>query len=456
MNKNALLTAFFCALTSAIAFSQGIRFDSTDWKTAVVRAKTEKKMIFIDFFTTWCAPCKRLEKEVFALPDVGSKFNSSFVNLRIDAEKGEGIDLAARFGVTAYPSSVFIKADDETMVYKIVGSMPADKYLAETNAALEALVKDPFVEMEAEYQKGNRTIDFLTKMIKKKMLFNRPVDREVEAYFVSHWVDSFFVKSNQPLFQNLKLDVNGKAFDILMQRIGQVNQSSFYTLQPNIKTIVERNLLDAVKKAKMTRDAATLERVVGFADLLWTYPNSKNSTIPRYKMVYYQHGDDPDKLVQATKEYMTTGHLMNVTTITYRASSEALIKSSQEKMLGKVSERAKMDSTDLNKAKQDMVATAGSGMNLFYAKEFVSILQPYLDFVTDPKAFRLAQEWSKRLTELDETAQNLSIHAQVLSKAGDKTEAVAVQKLAIERAKKENYNDKDMKVLTDLLGKMAQ
>jgi hypothetical protein len=95
-------------------------------------------------------------------------------------------------------------------------------------------------------------------------------------------------------------------------------------------------------------------------------------------------------------------------------------------------------------------------MGLYYAKEFGSILQPYLDFVKAPKAFRLAKEWSKRLTELDDNAHNLSIHAQILYKAEDKTEAIAVQKIAIEKAKKEKYNEKDMTILTDVLKSMTK
>jgi thiol-disulfide isomerase/thioredoxin len=365
MTKATFSATLFSLLTCSIAFAQGIRFDSTDWKSIVSRAKTEKKMIFVDFYTTWCGPCKRLEKEVFTLPEVGSKFNSSFINARIDAEKGEGIELAARFGVNAYPTSLFIKADDESLVYKTVGFLPANKYLAETDAALDALVKDPLAEMEFEYQKGNRTIDFLNKMIGEKMRFNRPIDRELEAFFITHWVDSFFVKTNERLFRDIKMDINGRAFELLMQRIAQVNQSSFYTLQPSIKQIVDKNLLAAVKNARKTKDEATLERVVNYAASLWTYKNVKNSEIPKYQMLFYQHGSDPDKLVKATTEYMTIGHLMTSTTTARMASYDEMAKKSREKMAGNVSERMTMDSAQIEKAKQNILASSQAGMNLY-------------------------------------------------------------------------------------------
>jgi thiol-disulfide isomerase/thioredoxin len=458
MSKIALLTTTFFLYVTTITFSQGIRFESTDWKTIVSRAKTEKKMIFVDFYTTWCGPCKRLEKEVFTLPEVGLKYNNSFINARIDAEKGEGVELAARFGVSAYPSSVFIKADDESVVYKIVGFMAADKYLIETDAALDALVKDPFVDLEFEYQKGNRSIGLLTKMIIKKQLIGRPVDRELEDFFTNHWVDSFFIPQNERIIKDLKMDVNGKAFDILMQRVGQVNQSSFYTLKSPIKLLIDRNLMAGIKTAREKRDEATLERILSYASLLWTYSaRMKNPDIPKYQMLFYRHGDDPDKLVQATAEYMTIGYLMSSTTLTQTAARDATMKQVEERMKrGNVSETMKTDSATLAKVRQNQAVSASSQMNIYYAKEFVEILQPYLDFVTDPKAFRLAKEWSKRLTELEGNAQNLSIHAQILFKGGDKTEAIAVLQGAIEKAKKEQYSEKDMGVLTILLKKMNE
>jgi thiol-disulfide isomerase/thioredoxin len=457
MNKTALSTILSFLFATTITFSQGIQFDSTNWQSIVSRAKKEKKMIFVDFYTTWCGPCKRLEKEIFPLPEVGRQFNSSFINARINAEKGEGIELAAQFGVSAYPTSVFIKADDETVVYKIVGFMAADKYLAETGAALEALVKDPFADLEFEFQKGNRTTQFLTKMMDKKMQLGRPIDRELEAFFVTHWVDSFFVKENTPIFRRMKIDVNGRAFELLMQRIGQVNQSSFYTLQAPIKQLVDKNLLEAVRNARKTRNEALLERVLSYASLLWTHPQLKNPDIPKYQMLFYQHGKDPDKLVKATKEYMTTGYLMSSTTLTQTVARDALMKQSEERIMrGKVSETMDIDSATVSKVKQNFAVSANAGMNIYYAKEFVGILQPYIDFVTEPKAFRLAQEWSKRLTELDGSAHNFSIHAQILFKAENKTEAIAVQKGAIEKAKKEKYSESDLAVLTDLLTLMEK
>jgi len=43
--------------------SEGIQFiKSSSWEQVLQKAKAENKIIFIDCYTTWCAPCKAMEK----------------------------------------------------------------------------------------------------------------------------------------------------------------------------------------------------------------------------------------------------------------------------------------------------------------------------------------------------------------------------------------------------------
>ena len=91
------------------SFAQGVDFKSLTMKEAQVVAVKEKKMIFIDFYTTWCGPCKMMSSEVFTQDQVGEYFNRTFVNLKVDAEKGEGVELAKKYQVKAYPTFVVLR-----------------------------------------------------------------------------------------------------------------------------------------------------------------------------------------------------------------------------------------------------------------------------------------------------------------------------------------------------------
>ena len=68
-------------------FSQGIQFEIGSWKEVLQKAKQENKLIFVDLYTTWCGPCKKMAAETFPQQAVGDYFNKNFVNYKIDAEK---------------------------------------------------------------------------------------------------------------------------------------------------------------------------------------------------------------------------------------------------------------------------------------------------------------------------------------------------------------------------------
>ena len=46
-------------------FSQGIQFETGSWKEVLQKAKQENKLIFVDLYTTWCGPCKKMAAETF-------------------------------------------------------------------------------------------------------------------------------------------------------------------------------------------------------------------------------------------------------------------------------------------------------------------------------------------------------------------------------------------------------
>lgn len=87
----------------------GIQFSpETKFETVLETAKSENKLVFVEFYADWCTPCKMMEQQVFSDKTIGDFFNKKFVNLKINSEKGSGPDLAAIFEVKALPTLLFI------------------------------------------------------------------------------------------------------------------------------------------------------------------------------------------------------------------------------------------------------------------------------------------------------------------------------------------------------------
>ena len=99
---------------------KGIVFTKGTWAEILKKAKAEKKVIFFDAYTTWCGPCKLLQKNVFTRADVAEVFNKNFINVKFDMESGEGPMLAEKYPLQGYPTLFFIDPDGN-VVKEVIG-----------------------------------------------------------------------------------------------------------------------------------------------------------------------------------------------------------------------------------------------------------------------------------------------------------------------------------------------
>jgi thioredoxin-related protein len=182
--KKILLVAFVMLACVAVN-AQGINFEHGTFTEALTKAKTENKMLFVDFYTTWCGPCKNMSKTIFPQKEVGDYYNKNFISLKIDAEKGEGPELAKKYEVTGYPTMIFFNGDGSEKK-RLVGATPDAGFFI--SFAKQVTGEDkPFLEQYEAYKKGNRNLDFVRNLILSGGVYTSALPREEQG----PWYEKF-------------------------------------------------------------------------------------------------------------------------------------------------------------------------------------------------------------------------------------------------------------------------
>jgi thiol-disulfide isomerase/thioredoxin len=107
------------------------------------RAKAEGKPVMLDVVAAWCGPCKIMDKTTFADGSVVAWSKKSVVPARIDAEKGEGRKISARYQSFSFPTVLFLDGDGNE-IDRLVGGYQAGDFLRGGEAVLGG--KTPLLE----------------------------------------------------------------------------------------------------------------------------------------------------------------------------------------------------------------------------------------------------------------------------------------------------------------------
>ncbi|WET51108.1 thioredoxin family protein [Chryseobacterium indologenes] len=158
MKKILILSTLFIG---AWAWAQGIKFEDGNFASILAKAKKENKLVFVDAYASWCGPCKLMVKNIFPLKNVGDYYNSHFINAKIDMEKGEGIELAKKYNVKAFPTYLFIDGNGEA-VHRTLGYVEEKDFI---QFAMDA--GDPSKRLTAlkqQFEKGDKDPAFLKNL----------------------------------------------------------------------------------------------------------------------------------------------------------------------------------------------------------------------------------------------------------------------------------------------------
>lgn len=402
-------------------YSQGIAFEKGSWKEVVAKAKATNKAIFIDVYTSWCAPCKNMSKNVFTLTEVGKEYNEHFVCYQLDAEKGEGIELAKKYEVKAYPTYLFVKADG-SLFSRALGSMEAEKFIAVSKTAL-ADMNDPkpLSVLEKEYPSNKTNATFLLEYMNKREKLGKENAQLFDEYLA--------LLPKEERVSDKTLEIYGKE-----KRNIDIHSLAYKNLQENINLTspIKRGMAyayligcidNSFRKACNDKDEKLLEELIVENQKI---PNrSMSKSKDELYMNYYQKIKNWDKYIPHAANYCE-GSLMTI-------SADSIIKMDTKVLL-----HFEESVSTLKKIGYDSahIAELRNGIAHLYrnknSEALNNIAWAFFERTNDPLLLNKALLWSGRSLELNEqNPMYIDTHANLLYKLGQKEKAIAEEIKAV-------------------------
>lgn len=193
------------------AFSQGTKFFEGSWKEALDLAKKENKLIFVDAYTHWCKPCRRMKNEILPMKSVGDFMNKNFINLSIDVNSWNGLVFSLYYNVHSYPSYFFIDSKGNA-IHKESGFKNEKVFIKMGKFALKR--HDNNAELLVKWEKDKQNYTSLLRYVKAQNKLKKSSEK-----IVLEFIQNNKLRGNTELrliFDALNTST-GKLFKILVR-----------------------------------------------------------------------------------------------------------------------------------------------------------------------------------------------------------------------------------------------
>jgi thiol-disulfide isomerase/thioredoxin len=281
-----LISLHFAILLPA----QGIQFESGSWSEALAEARVQGKPIFLDAMTAWCGPCKLMAREVFTDPAVGEFFNKHFVNIKLDMERGAGIEVANRYKIWLYPTLLFVDSSGAVQ-HRTAGFYQADAFIALGKTALDPTRN--LASLERKYAAGNRSRAFLIQYLEAKTAAYDPDAGRIANDFLKTEDDLGTPENMDLLMQHID-DPYSRGFQFLLKnRTDFEGKYGAREVKVKIETVFETYL-----QSHPGLQLGEVQRLYGTL-----YPEGGEALASRYRLDYYRQKNDAENFARSAIDH---------------------------------------------------------------------------------------------------------------------------------------------------------
>lgn len=193
----SLSLALFLWTPQAIA--AGFPFQTGTFEEALEEAKKSQKPLLVKVYTTWCGPCKRMDREIFAT-EAMHELAPKIVALKVDGDSEYGKTFNQKFRVSKYPTTLFFNHKGEES-YRLIGARSLAGFMKLMGPFLDGTLRPdgspaPLSSLEIAYrtsfQNAVNTPDTAKKSLitlAKVVASGKNKDKAMLGYIEGEWIE---------------------------------------------------------------------------------------------------------------------------------------------------------------------------------------------------------------------------------------------------------------------------
>lgn len=429
----------FSTVTAQVQFETFSSFDK-----ALVKAKKDKKLIFVQIASPSCVQCNDVGQKGLSSPALKEKFDINFISLSIkfDDEIYKQIITKTNLGSFSM-GSLFL--DNDGYVLQRLGSTSSSPimYLEIADKAIALSKNNTLKELDMQYAKGERNKDLLKKLIQEKSAVNFETYHLVDEYINLNNINELSTIDNARLMIEQGLPLNGKARKILYALFTTKTIDSLfftYSLEQRIK-INSRVISSTRNIAKKDKDRNLAMQLSSFITSTYAKEYEKGRFYGQsYLNNFYKDIKDTTNFLQNAQSFCDyTLMSLSVDTLKKREEKERNTMFTQRRQ---------------SQGVNGITSFSYTSHYLKYAEELNNISFDFFKYTNDLEKLVKALKWSKRAIDIYEALspdesikQNSSMmdtYACLLYRLGKKDEAIEWETKAIDNFKKLGFNTSNL------------
>lgn len=262
------IISLFLLLLAAGGVTAQVNYTEDSLIESIAKAKKENKMVVLFCCSSWCGPCKELDKNFFPTKEAGDYFNPRFIVLKRDLDKSDPDGINGKYDIRAYPTFVFINGDGEEVIRMVGAGANFMERIIEATAP-----KNTHIEREKRFLNDDSYAMEHLKFLNDNRLYSK-IDPTLIAILERRSVEENFKAENLNYFREIVTEIASPVVQFMLKNrdevvkvTGETKYNEFLTSK--INTQVSKVFFNRSTKAEVL--ASIVESIEKYKPLQTAY-----------------------------------------------------------------------------------------------------------------------------------------------------------------------------------------